>query len=196
MKRLWFVALLGALISSAASVRGAESPKYGGRLVFGIAKDIISLNPFYRTQSTDSFARELMFETLLNLDNRQQPIPALAESWSVSKDVKIYTFKLRRGVHFHNGKELTAEDVKWSIEYALDPQNQATGLTLLRNLQEVRAKDKYTVEIVLKQAQAAFLVQVSAIQPFVVVPKESIPVGKSNLSAFPPGTGPFVYKDY
>ena len=81
MKRLWFVALLGALISSAASVRGAESPKYGGRLVFGIAKDIISLNPFYRTQSTDSFARELMFETLLNLDNRQQPIPALAESW-------------------------------------------------------------------------------------------------------------------
>ena len=98
---------------------GAESPKsIGGRLVFGIAKDIISLNPFYRTQSTDSFARELMFQTLLDLDHRQQPIPALAESWSVSKDVKIYTFKLRRGVHFHNGKELTAEDVKWSIDYA------------------------------------------------------------------------------
>jgi hypothetical protein len=73
MKRLWFVALLGALISSAASVRGAESPKYGGRLVFGIAKDIISLNPFYRTQSTDSFVRELMFQTLLDLDHHQQP---------------------------------------------------------------------------------------------------------------------------
>ena len=197
MKPMWFVSLtFGALISFAASVPGAESPKYGGRLVFGIAKDIISLNPFYRTQSTDSFARELMFETLLNLDNRQQPIPALAESWSVSKDVKIYTFKLRRGVHFHNGKELTAEDVKWSIDYALDPQNQATGLTLLRNLQEVKAKDKYTVEIALKQPEAAFLVQVSAIQPFVVVPKDSIPAGKSNLPAFPPGTGPFVYKDY
>ncbi len=137
-----------------------------------------------------------MFQTLLDLDHHQQPIPALAESWSLSKDEKTYTFKLRRGVRFHNDKELTAEDVKWSIEYALDPQNQATGLTLLRNLQEVRAKDKYTVEIVLKQAQAAFLVQVSAIQPFVVVPKDSIPAGKSNLSAFPPGTGPFVYKDY
>ena len=80
MKRLWFVVLLGALISSAASVSGGESPKYGGRLVFGIAKDIISLNPFYRTQSTDSFVRELMFQTLLDLDDRQQPIPALAES--------------------------------------------------------------------------------------------------------------------
>jgi len=197
MKLMSFVSLvIGALISFAAGVRGAETPRYGGRLVFGIAKDIISLNPFYRTQSTDSFARELMFETLLNLDNRQQPIAALAESWNVSKDVKTYTFKLRRGVHFHNGKELTAEDVKWSIDYALDPQNQATGLTLLRSLQEVKAKDKYTVEITLKQPEAAFLVQVSAIQPFVIVPKESIPVGKSNLSAFPPGTGPFVYKDY
>src|SRR6266545_7898778 len=65
MKRLWFVGLLGALISSAASVSGAESPKYGGRLVFGIAKDIVSLNPFYRNQSTDSFVRELMFQTFL-----------------------------------------------------------------------------------------------------------------------------------
>ena len=89
MKRLWFVSLaLGAFISLAASVRGAESPRYGGRLVFGIAKDIISLNPFYRTQSTDSFVRELMFQTLLDLDHRQQPIPALAESWSLSKDEK------------------------------------------------------------------------------------------------------------
>jgi ABC-type dipeptide transport system, periplasmic component len=74
--------------------------------------------------------------------------------------------------------------VKWSIEYALDPQNQATGLTLLRNLQEVRAKDKYTVEIVLKQAQAAFLVQVSAIQPFVVVPKDRFLLGNPTSALF------------
>ena len=197
MKRMGSVALvLGSIIVFAASGRGAESPRYGGRLIFGIAKDIISLNPFYRTQSTDSFARELMYETLLNLDNRQQPIPSLAESWSVSKDVRSYTFKLRRGVRFHNGKELTAEDVKWSIDYALEPENQATGLTLLRNVQGIKVKDKYSLEITLKQPEAAFLVQVSAIQPFVVVPKDSIPSGKSNLPAFPPGTGPFVYKDY
>ena len=197
MKRFEFFSLaLATLMTFSTSVWGAESPKYGGRLVFGIAKDIVSLNPFYRSQSTDSFVRELMFQTLLDLDDRQQPIPALAESWSVAKDEKTYTFKLRPGVRFHNGKELTAEDVKWSIEYALDPQNQATGLTLLRNVQEIRAKDKSTVEIVLKQPQAAFLVQVSGIPPFVVVPKDSVPAGKSNLNAFPPGTGPFVYKDY
>jgi peptide/nickel transport system substrate-binding protein len=197
VKRLQFAGLaLAAFIISSTFVWGAESPKYGGRLVVGIAKDIVSLNPFYRTQSTDSFVRELMFQTLLDLDNRMQPAPALAESWSIAKDAKTYTFRLRRGVRFHNGKELTAEDVKWSIEYALDPQNQATGLTLLQNIQEVRAKDKTTVEIVLKQPQAAFLVQVSSITPFVVVPKDSIPMGKSNLPAFPPGTGPFVYKDY
>ena len=72
------------------------------------------------------------------------------------------------------------------------PTEPSDGIDAVEKPQEVRAKDKYTVEIVLKQAQAAFLVQVSAIQPFVVVPKDSIPAGKSNLSAFPPGTGPFV----
>jgi len=197
MRRLWVLGLaLAALLSVSTASRGAESPRYGGRLVFGISKDIISLNPFYRTQSTDSFVRELMFQTLLDLDDRQQPSPALAESWNISKDEKTYTFNLRRGVKFHNDKEMTAEDVKWSIDFALDPQNQATGLTLLRNLQEVKVKDKYALEITLKQPQAAFLVQVSAIQPFVVVPKESIPRGKTTLPAFPPGTGPFVFKDY
>ncbi len=110
MKRFEFFSLaLATLMTFSTSVWGAESPKYGGRLVFGIAKDIVSLNPFYRTQSTDSFVRELMFQTLLDLDDRQQPIPALAESWSVAKDEKTYTFKLRPGVRFHNGKELTAE---------------------------------------------------------------------------------------
>ena len=197
MNRIRFIGLaLAMFIAPILALWAADSPRYGGRLVFGISKDIISLNPFYRTQSTDSFVRELMFQTLLDLDSRQQPMPALAESWSLSKDEKTYAFRLRRDVKFHNGKELTAEDVKWSIEYALDPQNQATGLTLLRNVQEVRAKDKLTVEIVLKQPQAAFLVQLSGIQAFVVVPKDSIPAGKSNLSAFPPGTGPFVFKDY
>lgn len=92
MKRLSMLSLaLAALVCMPASSRGAETPRYGGRLVFGISKDIISLNPFYRTQSTDSFVRELMFQQLLDLDDRGQPIPALAESWSLSKDEKTYT---------------------------------------------------------------------------------------------------------
>ncbi|HSE85786.1 MAG TPA: hypothetical protein VLJ79_06180, partial [Candidatus Binatia bacterium] len=65
MKRFGFVGLtLAAFVVSSISAQSAETPKYGGRLVLGISKDIISLNPFYRTQSTDSFVRELMFQTL------------------------------------------------------------------------------------------------------------------------------------
>jgi ABC-type transport system substrate-binding protein len=52
-------------------------------------------------------------------------VPSLAESWAISKDGKEYTLHLRKGVIFHNGKELDAEDVKWSLEYALDPKNRA-----------------------------------------------------------------------
>jgi peptide/nickel transport system substrate-binding protein len=178
------------------SARCAESPRRGGRLVFGMASDVISLNPFYRTQSTDKFVRELTYEALMDLDDRGQPIPWLAESWTVAPDGKTYTFRLRRGVKFHNDKELTAEDVKWSAEYALDPKNAATGLAILKNVREVNAKDKDTVEFVLKEPEAGFLISLAAIDPFVVVPKETIPTGKTNLPAFPPGTGPFVFKEH
>jgi peptide/nickel transport system substrate-binding protein len=196
MKRVACIALaIGIFLGAGSWGWGAESPKHGGRLVFGISKDVTNLNPFMRTQSTDSFVRSLTFEALLDLD-KNKIVPALAESWKISADDKTYTFKLRQGVKFHNGKELTAEDVKWSIGYALDPKNAATGLTLLRGVQEVRAPDKYTVEIALKEPQAAFLTQLTTISPFVVVPKESVPTGKSNLPGFPPGTGAFVFKDY
>jgi peptide/nickel transport system substrate-binding protein len=197
MKRIFFIAAALATLAHIGSLAwAAESPRHGGRLVFGIASDIISLNPFHRTQSTDKFVRELTFEALLDLDDGGQPIPWLAVSWTVSPDGRTYAFRLRRGVKFHNDKELTAEDVKWSADYALDQKNAATGLTILKNVREVKAKDKYTVEFVLKEPEAGFLISLAAIDPFVVVPQGLVPTGKTNLPAFPPGTGPFVFKDY
>src|SRR5262245_23114899 len=117
MKRLAFIlAVLATLVHIDSFAWSAETPRHGGRLVFGIGSDIISLNPFYRTQSTDKFVRELTYEALMDLDDAGQPIPWLAQSWTVSPDGKIYTFRLRRGAKFHNDQELTAEDVKWSAE--------------------------------------------------------------------------------
>jgi peptide/nickel transport system substrate-binding protein len=149
-----------------------------------------------RTSSTNFYIRGLVFEPLLDTDKNGNHIPCLAESWTISPDGRIYTFNLRRGVTFHNGKELTAEDVKFSVEYPLDPKNGASGFAMMQHVEAARVKDKYTVEISLKRPDVAFLDLVSTVRPFPIVPEGSVPAGKRDLPGFPPGTGPFVFKEY
>lgn len=187
--------LLGAFLIPGL-VQPAENPRRGGRLVLGMIRDISTLNPFLRTASTDQAVRSLVYETLLDFDKNGKLVPSLAQTWTVSRDGKTYTFKIRRGVKFHTGSELTAEDVKWSAEYATNPKNAATGVTYLKNVQEVSAKDKFTVQFVLKEPEAVFLSNLATLRPFPIVPKDSVPSATENLPGFPPGTGPFVFKEW
>src|SRR5262245_61026379 len=112
MKCLRLAALFWSIFFAITSLEGAETPKYGGRLVFGLSRDISGLNPFFRTRSTNKYVRQIAYETLFDYDDKDQLVPLLGESWTVSPDSKLYTLKLRRGVKFHNGADLTAEDVK------------------------------------------------------------------------------------
>jgi ABC-type transport system substrate-binding protein len=197
MKSLRIAATFVSLLFVAGFSQGAEAPKYGGRLVFGLTRDISGLNPFVRTRSTNKYVRQIAYETLLDYDAKGQLVPALAESWSISPDGRLYTIRLRRGVKFHNGEELTAEDVKWSAEYAKDPKNAATGVTFLERVQTVSVKDKFTVEFLLKEPQAIFINLLASMEAsFPVLPKGSVPAAQSNLPGPPPGTGPFEFKEY
>jgi ABC-type transport system substrate-binding protein len=196
MKRVWLLVLSLGWLSAADLLSGAETPKYGGRIVFGIRNDINGLNPFLRTTSTNVYVRQLVYEALLDFDKNGKLISSLAESWTVSADGKSYTFKLRGGVKFHDGRELSAEDVKWSADYAMDRKNAATGLSMLKSIERVNVKDKLTVEFLLKSPHAGFLSLVASIRPFPIVPSGSVPTGKQDVPGFPPGTGPFIFKDY
>jgi peptide/nickel transport system substrate-binding protein len=196
MKRIWTLVLSLCWLSAAASLSAAETPKSGGRLVFGIRNDINGLNPFLRTTSTNVYVRQLVYEALLDFDKNGKLIPSLAESWTMSADGKSYMFKLRKGVKFHDGKELSADDVKWSADYAMEPKNAATGFSMLKSIERVTVKDKLTVEFSLKSPHAGFLSLVASIRPFSIVPSGSVPTGKQDMPGFPPGTGPFIFKDY
>ncbi len=187
--------LLGAFIVPGSALPAAKM-KRGGRLVLGMIRDVSTLNPFLRTASTDQAVRSLVYETLLDFDKNGKLVPSLAQSWTVSQDGKTYTFKLRRGVKFHNGSELTAADVKWSAQYAINPNNAATGVTYLKNVQEVNAGDKFTIQFVLKEPEAVFLSNLATLRPFPIIPQGSVPSATENLPSFPPGTGPFVFKEW
>jgi ABC-type transport system substrate-binding protein len=106
------VALLAALLA------GHAAAKPGGTLRMVFVSDPPTLDPAQATDLTSSAVIRQVFDALLELDETLVPTPALAERWTVSADQRAYTFHLRRGVKFHNGRDLRAADVKYSFERA------------------------------------------------------------------------------
>jgi peptide/nickel transport system substrate-binding protein len=195
MKR---VCLLVAVLWLAVPPWGGaqEKPRTGGTLNVGIHADLYGLNPFIRMRSIDRNIRALVYESLVTIDGKGEVRPFLAESWKISPDGKEYTFVLRHGVKYHNGEEMTAEDIKWAVEYAKDPQHGATAKPNLDDVDSVRAVDKYTVRFVMKRPVVSFLSGLSDLGVLFVLPKNSIPKGQTKVQAMPPGTGPFAFKEW
>jgi peptide/nickel transport system substrate-binding protein len=199
LKNVLIAIVLGGFCFEPALSAGAPAPipKRGGIARFGLDSDVLSVNPFQRTLSITKGVGSIAFECLLAMDRNGDLKPALATGWDVSKDGLTYNFKLRRGVKFHNGKEMTAEDVIWAIEYAKDPKNAACGKDRMQSIASVTAPDSFTLRIVLKEIYVPFLPSLSTgFDTFPVIPKGSVPFGSERLSMYPPGTGPFMMTEY
>src|SRR5207237_1085329 len=93
----------------------AWGPRRGGTLRRCFVSDPPTLDPAHATDLTSSSIIHQVFDALLELDETLVPAPALAERWSVSTDHRVYTFHLRRGAKFHNGREVRAAGVKYSL---------------------------------------------------------------------------------
>ncbi len=194
-KGLLLFTALGMVLSLALPVGEAfGEPKRGGTLTMATRKDVSTMNPLVRTMSTDQSIRDLIYEALLFLDETGAIKPQLAESYEISQDGKVYTFRLRQGVKFHNGQEMTAEDAKYAIDYTLNPKNGAYGRSRLALVEGAKVADKYTLKIYLKSRSAAFLSALTDIKAFSVIPKGSIQSIKPK--EFPVGTGPFRFVDW
>ncbi len=198
MKRLFMLGLVfTCLVGLSYPLEVAsETPKRGGTLIFGIRRDMRLMNPLVATRSTEEHIRNLMFEPLLGVDLQGKIQPNLAAEWTVSNGGKLLTFKLREGIKFHNGNEMTAEDVRFSMEYTMNPKNGAYGLSALSVVDRVVIEGKYTVKVHLKKPSVPFLTDLTSIQSFSVVPKESLPEGVRKPAKFPPGTGPFKFIEW
>jgi len=140
-----------------------------------------------------------MFDNLIRHDPRDSGktiIPDLAHSWQISKDDKTYTFFLREGVQFHDGAELTAEDVKATFDRIANPPS---GISIPRSIlfkavSEINARDKYTVEFKLSEPRPInFMMGAIASGWNVIVRKKTLEDNNYNLRKVEvyPGTGPF-----
>jgi peptide/nickel transport system substrate-binding protein len=122
--------------------------------------------------------------------------PRLAESWTVSPDGKVYTFRLRSGVLFTDMTPFDADAVKWSLERALRLNGPEGGVGLIMNIQKVEALDARTVRITLKEADATFLARMTdPIAPAMIFSPKSTPANEFARGRFA-GTGPYMLTQY
>ncbi|MCI7813731.1 MAG: ABC transporter substrate-binding protein [Lachnospiraceae bacterium] len=169
-----------------SSQTSEAGPTMGGSIVVGIPQDLEdSLDPH---KSVAAGTKEVLFniyEGLIKPDEQGNYKDAVAKSHSISEDGKVYTFTLREHVKFHDGTEVTAEDVKYSIERCAGINGDGTPLVAaFSNVEKVEIPDENTVEIYLNDADTEFLA-------YLIV--AIIPEHCTDLDKNPVGTGPFKY---
>lgn len=179
---------------AATEAPAAAGPKPGGTLVFATSIDVPSLEP--HLESADAWHRRkaLIYENLTWVDNDVVVQPQLAESWDISDDGMVYTFHLRQGVKFHNGKVMDAEDVKYSLERQLDPDVGSAGRGDLTMIDTIEVVDSNTLKITLKTPTGPFLAALGG-RYNAIIPKDSAPDGET-LRRTDVGTGPFMVEEF
>lgn len=176
------LAVVSALVLLTGSAWGKDT------LIVANTADIITLDPTQIRDNQSGNVRAQLFDGLLEIDAEGEVRPVLAEKWE-QPDSLTYVFYLRKGVKFHNGEELKAEDVKFSIERALTPLGLAIH-SLIRDIKEVNVLDDYTVEVKLKQPFTPFLYSLGESWAG-ILNKKAVEAGDPDLQ--PVGTGPFKF---
>ncbi len=202
MKRLWWVFIVLTAL--------AWGQKQGGSMVVSFKDDIVTLDPAIGYDWQNWSIIKSIFDGLLDyVPGTTKLKPQLAERFEVSPDGTTYTFYLRKGVKFHNGRELVAEDVKYSLERVLNPKTQSPGQGFYTNIvgakdvisgkaehaKGIQVVDKYTVRIVLEAPDASFLHKL-ALNFAHVVPKEAVEKYGQDFGHNPVGTGAFKLKEW
>lgn len=209
MLRKTFTILLLVLLLSSMHVMAAESEKYGGSFVFPLpyGGGVDTLDPIMTTRTQSLIPMKSIYAQLLKIDPENLEIaPDIAKSWDISEDGKIYTFHLRKGVKFHNGQEVTAEDVKYSYERITDPKTASSVSHFFLNvvgaedfksgktehISGIEVIDPYTVKITLTSIDVNFLYNVARIEA-AIVPENIVKESANNFANNPVGAGPFKF---
>ena len=152
---------LGATTALATSMAGralAATPNKGGTLRLGIGHGSTTdtLDPATYTDLYMQVVGSAAYNYMTEVSNTGELIPELAESWDVSPDAKVWTFKLRKGVEFHNGKTLDSGDVVASINHHLGEDSKSAAKAILEPIAEVKADGKDAVVFTMKTGNADF----------------------------------------
>lgn len=199
---------ISAVLLSEPSLAVAQDG--GGAITVTYKDDIATLDPAIGYDWQNFSMIKAIFDGLMDYEPGTATLrPGLAESYEISPDGKVFTFKLRDGVKFHNGRTMTAEDVKYSFERTVNPATQSPGAGFLgtiegfdamqagqaTELSGVKILDPQTVQVTLSRPDATFL-SVMALNFSFIVPKEEVEKSGADFGRNPVGTGAFKLAEW
>jgi peptide/nickel transport system substrate-binding protein len=169
----------------------ATGPKAGGTLVFGMKEDVTSIDPLKAIQYGDIRMNVLVAQQLVATDRSGKFVGVLAEKWDTSADGKTWTFTLRKGVKFHNGKSMTADDVKWIFDRILDEKAGAAMRSSFAGIGlKTEVVDEGTVKFTIESGSGPFLSYLALLNRAAIIHRDSY--AEDGTVAKIIGTGPFM----
>jgi peptide/nickel transport system substrate-binding protein len=183
-----------AILAGVLAFASAVSPVLAARtdIVVGMVLEPPNLDP---TAGADGAIDEVgyanVFEGLTRFGPDGSVNPGLAQSWDISKDGLTYTFHLHAGVTFHDGTEMDAEDVKFSLDRARAADSTNAQKALFADIADVAVIDPATVEVTLSQPNGSFLFNMAWGDAVIVAPESA-----DSNATHPIGTGPFEFADW
>jgi peptide/nickel transport system substrate-binding protein len=201
-RRIWSGAALALLVVLTAGAPSVPAQS-ASTLVVGLVAEPVALDPAQVTDLNSNRVGRRVVEALVAFaDESTQIVPGLAESWTISKDGLTYTFKLRKGIAFHDGTPFNAQAVKFSIERQINPEHPANKLGKypfavynFGNVKAVEVMDDSTVRFVLKEPRASFLAIMTSGAASIVSPTAAMKSGQ-DYAVSPVGTGPFKFASW
>ncbi|MFK5635868.1 MULTISPECIES: ABC transporter substrate-binding protein [unclassified Ornithinimicrobium] len=175
---------------------GGETEAAGGasgQLVIAQSSDILTMDPHMHRNRPTQNVIHTVFESLVNQGQDLNAVPELATEWEQVDDL-TWRFQLREDVTFHNGEPFDAEDVKFSIERILDPEQASPRASMLEVIDSVEVEDEHTVLITTANPAPTLLAGLAVNE---IVPSEYVAeVGDEEFASSPVGTGPFTFGDW
>lgn len=182
----------------------AQKPMYGGLYRRPLDNDPSTLDPAKISDTYGITVTQQTFDGLVRYDSTLNVIPAIAQSWKATRDGLVWTFYLRKGVKFHHGREVTADDFVYSFTRILDPHVKSRGAAIFEKVKGAQAYregkagkvdgfqalDRYTLQITLLESSSPFVAAL-AVGYVKVVPREVVEKLGDKFGVRPVGTGPF-----
>jgi peptide/nickel transport system substrate-binding protein len=187
MKRIAVIALAALLLPLGSPAEAAKS-----ELVATINSNVNNLYPAKGTTAEEYNFAVLVFNGLVRITEDLKIEPELAESWTANADATEWTFRLRKGVRFHHGKEFKAEDVVHTFALIADPNVASRAKSTADMVKSIETIDDHTVKFILKEPYGAWPDMLIERQ-LKIVPADRTP---QQLATEPVGTGPFVFESY
>ncbi|MGO8698729.1 MAG: ABC transporter substrate-binding protein [Limisphaerales bacterium] len=207
--------VLAAVILGSSRLLASDSaadnstPKRGGTLRIALPTDVTSLDPALAFDTISEPFPLLMFQGLVEYDDGTKVVPCLAKDWTISEGQRVYTFHLRPGVRFSNGREVAASDFVFTLEHLLDPKTAAPSEAWFEgidgakdfragkasHIRGLKAPQDDTLIIELERADPSFL-YILTVPGALVVPREEVERYGKSFTMHPVGTGPYVLKQW